>query len=239
MATSPSEEQSRNNRDPFGTHHRDVVVTKPWGYEYLAFETAEVALWVLHLEPGGSTSMHCHPGKQTGLVLVAGAAKLEFLADSKAITAPDKQMLRRGLFHKTTATSPGGAVVFEVETPNNKHDLVRLEDRYGRESRGYEGSEMESPRTPECLWLEAPSAGSDFLPYAGAELQLMSGGPEYSLQDVPDERIVIFLRGGLQKSIDGSDVLITAPGDVGRAAVLHQVESAGASLAPESLLLVI
>ena len=35
--------------------YQDVVVNKPWGYEYLIFETTEVALWLLHIEEGKGT----------------------------------------------------------------------------------------------------------------------------------------------------------------------------------------
>ena len=40
-------------------------------------------------------------------------------------------MIRRGLFHSTKAISDE-ALIFEIETPKDKHDLVRLNDSYGR-----------------------------------------------------------------------------------------------------------
>jgi hypothetical protein len=63
--------------------HRDIVVQKPWGYEYLIYETPEVALWLLYIEQGKGTSLHCHPKKTTGLILLEGEAELGFIADSK------------------------------------------------------------------------------------------------------------------------------------------------------------
>ena len=50
------------------------VVKKPWGYEYLAYENENVALWFLHIKHTHSTSLHCHPKKTTGLVLLDGKA---------------------------------------------------------------------------------------------------------------------------------------------------------------------
>ena len=64
-------------------NHKGVVIDKPWGYEYLVYENQHVALWLLHIAQGQQTSMHCHPTKTTGLVLVQGEAELSFLADKK------------------------------------------------------------------------------------------------------------------------------------------------------------
>ena len=36
-------------------------------------------------------------------------------------------MIRRGLFHSTKALSKD-ALIFEIETPKDKHDLVRLNE---------------------------------------------------------------------------------------------------------------
>ncbi|BCV08216.1 MAG: hypothetical protein CM15mL4_2850 [uncultured marine virus] len=47
-------------------------------------------------------------------------------------------MIRKGLFHSTKATSESGAYVFEIETPVDKHDLVRLEDKYSERENSYE-----------------------------------------------------------------------------------------------------
>jgi mannose-6-phosphate isomerase-like protein (cupin superfamily) len=87
------------------TTYKSVIVQKPWGYEYLAYENEDVALWVLHIKKGHSTSMHCHPNKTTGLVVVSGSIEMKFIADSKRLEAPAKQMIRRGLFHQTCAIS--------------------------------------------------------------------------------------------------------------------------------------
>ena len=38
----------------------EVIVKKPWGYEYLCYENEDVAVWFLHIEYNQKTSMHCH-----------------------------------------------------------------------------------------------------------------------------------------------------------------------------------
>ena len=114
------------------SEYKNVVVKKPWGYEYLAYENEHVGLWFLHIEKDQQTSLHCHPIKDTGLVVLEGAVNVSFLNDINRLSAGRKIMIRKGLFHSTKALSKDGASIFEIETPKLKHDLVRLEDMYGR-----------------------------------------------------------------------------------------------------------
>ena len=207
------------------THkHRSVVVNKPWGYEYLMYENAQVALWLLHIRQGQQTSMHCHPIKTTGLVVLIGEAELAFLTDKKIVRAPEKQMIRRGLFHSTRAVSEGGIFMLEIETPNDKNDLVRLSDKYGRASSGYETAEHELDRTPECVWITEPAPGqTDYYKIDQISFTVTSYGALDFFDTMKDEDIVIFLRGGIGKYIDGRKHLATIPGDVGRVKVVKQV----------------
>ncbi len=134
--------------------YEKTVVSKPWGYEYLAYQNEKVALWFLYIGHDQQTSMHCHPNKTTGLILLDGEAEISFLGDSFNLKPVSKTMIRKGLFHSTKATSENGACVFEIETPVDKHDLVRLEDKYGREGNPYEDSTHETPKQDDCLWIE-------------------------------------------------------------------------------------
>ena len=52
--------------------YSNVVVKKPWGYEYLIYCNDIVAIWILHIQCGAQTSMHCHPNKNTGLIVLNG-----------------------------------------------------------------------------------------------------------------------------------------------------------------------
>jgi hypothetical protein len=138
--------------------HKDVIVSKPWGYEYLIFETEEIALWLLYIKGGGKTSLHCHPNKTTGLLLLKGNARISFIADYKNISAPSKQMFRRGLFHSTEALSPEGIFLLEIETPNNKSDLIRLDDIYGRSNLSYESGDNLISKTKSSIWVTEPQS---------------------------------------------------------------------------------
>lgn len=203
---------------------QNVLVNKPWGYEYLVYESESVALWLLHIQEGKATSLHCHPQKTTGLVLLSGDAELGFITDSKKIHAPDKQMIRRGLFHSTKALSTGGVFLFEIETPNDKADLVRLRDSFGRESQGYETQSSFSERVPSMHWINNEIFYPETL-FANEECNfLVEQISEIErLLELEDHEIIMFLRGGLAKTVDGRQHLATVPGDVGLASVIKRV----------------
>lgn len=120
--------------------YRNVVVNKPWGYEYLMFQNDTAAAWVLHLNHNQSTSMHCHPTKKTSLVVLSGEVTSSTLEGWLHLRAGDAVIIDEGVFHTTKAVSPDGVLLVEVESPPNKKDLVRLKDAYGREKDGYEGA---------------------------------------------------------------------------------------------------
>lgn len=136
--------------------YTDIVVKKPWGKEYLCYRNSEVAIWYLHIEKDKETSMHCHPNKNTGFVVLEGKAKLSFLRNSVDLEGLDKIHIFRSRFHSTKAITD--SFIFEIETPEDKHDLVRLEDAYGRAGTDYEGKSFHTPKDDSCIWIsEAPS----------------------------------------------------------------------------------
>ena len=204
--------------------YKNKIVNKPWGYEYLVYENDDVALWLLYIGPDQSTSMHCHPKKTTGLVVLRGEAEISFLADKRSIKALDKIMIRRGLFHSTKSLSPHGTVLFEIETPKDKHDLVRLNDKYGRESQPYEGEQHEEDKSKYCLWIEEPILGSiDLYEHAGCNMIVETINDINVIINRHDEDLIMFLKGGMVKDINGIKHLVTIPGDVGFAKIVKEV----------------
>jgi len=220
------------------TRHKQVIVRKPWGYEYLAYQNADVALWVLHIRQGERTSMHCHPTKSTGLVVLEGQAEINFIADSKILNAPSKQMIRRGLFHQTHALSEDGIIMFEVETPVDKDDLVRLHDAYGRKDAGYEGTDFELPKTEECLWLENP-IGTPLEYKFNNRTIVLENAYDGIFEQYDENEIMMFVQGGLIKNINSREHLVTVPGDVGQIKVVKQVAKEMDGFAKNSIVMVI
>lgn len=108
------------------------IVKKPWGYEYLLFENGKVAIWHLLISAYGQTSLHSHPNKKTGLIVLDGAAKVSFLGNDSKLFYGEKIMIRHGVFHRTQSMTPYLLQLLEIETPVNKEDIIRLDDAYGR-----------------------------------------------------------------------------------------------------------
>lgn len=119
--------------------YKNVVVEKPWGYEYLMFENQYVGIWVLYLKRDHATSMHCHPNKKSSLIVISGDVICSNLEGWIPRTKGEGLIIDEAVFHSTKAMSKKGAYVIEIESPPNKKDLVRLKDGYGRENQKYEG----------------------------------------------------------------------------------------------------
>lgn len=119
--------------------YRNKIVIKPWGHEFLIFENESVAVWLLYIKKKHSTSMHCHSRKKTSSVILSGEAMNNTFKHRRYLRGGDALILERGVFHSTKALSDDGVFLLEIETPPEKTDLVRLEDLYGRQKRGYEG----------------------------------------------------------------------------------------------------
>ena len=201
--------------------YQNNVVKKPWGYEYLAYENHECALWFLYIKEDQRTSMHCHPKKTTGLVLLDGEAVVSFLNDENILTPVSKIMIRKGLFHSTRASSEKGAYVFEIETPVDKYDLVRLKDSYGREGKPYEDSSHDYPKQDECLWIENPSKGnSNTYDFANCCLTVKNVLSVGEFSKIVDNINIMFLQGGI---ITEYGINVAGAGDVVSSNVIKEL----------------
>lgn len=219
--------------------HDNSIVKKPWGYEYLAYENDNVGLWFLNIKKNQSTSMHCHPTKTTGLVILDGIAELSFLSDKRIIQGLDKVMIRRGLFHQTKALSEE-VLLLEIETPKDKHDLVRLSDKYGRESKPYEDDSCEYPKQSDCLWIEEPNLNQTKTYEFGNCILIVENINDIStINNKKDTDLIMFLKGGLVRNINGRDYLVTIPGDVGFANVIKQVSNQLDGVAEQTIIMTI
>ena len=190
----------------------DNIVKKPWGYEYVAYENEHCALWFLHIKNQHSTSMHCHPNKTTGLILLEGSAEVSFMSDSFCLKPKHKMMIRKGLFHSTKATSEGGIGLFEIETPVDKFDLVRLRDSYGREGKPYEDVSHEYPKIEDCLRIEEPSEGEENTYQLGdSTLRVCNIDSIKFFDDLGEDKNVMFLKGGI---VTEYGINVAGPGDI-------------------------
>lgn len=215
---------------------RSSLVRKPWGYEYLMYQNEQLGLWLLRLEPGAATSLHCHPRKKTGLVVLAGEAHLSFLNDGIDLKPLGRNMIRPGLFHSTKATSDDGLFLLEVETPRDKENLVRLEDNYGRQAQPYEGVEAHEPLPSDLLQLETPETGSEFrYDLCGCDLVVRRITEASELEIDDPSAVIMLLEGGLTTS-EGEPILDA--GDVVSPATFSRLVKSFPLTAPLTVLIV-
>ncbi len=117
-------------------------VIKPWGEEYNIYRNAKkIAVTYLMIKKGQSTSLHCHPKKKTGFLILSGIAEVQIGIYKKNIFRYKSMsilVLRSGLFHKIKASNKQDLYALEIENPYIKTDLIRMEDNYGRKNSGYE-----------------------------------------------------------------------------------------------------
>lgn len=113
------------------------VIKKPWGFEYSFWSSKNVALWVLYLNKKQSTSLHCHLSKKTYLIncnkIHLKTLKKNYNFKPFSIIEIDKKT-----FHQTKNKSNKSLIMFELEIPNQKFDLLRYKDRYNRDTVFYE-----------------------------------------------------------------------------------------------------
>ena len=128
------------------TYYDNKIVKKPWGFEYVVYrDSNKLVVTLLNIEHNKSTSLHCHPNKKSGFILLNGKAEFQlglWKKRSEIHSSPSKRMIARGLFHKIKSLSKQGITALEFETPVNKNDLVRFKDNYGRARKTYEGKKF-------------------------------------------------------------------------------------------------
>ena len=118
------------------------VVKKPWGFEYVVYRNKDLCITYLNINPKSSTSLHSHIYKKTGFLILSGKADIQlglYKSQIEKFKAPSKVMIRPGLFHQISNKSNNELIALEFESPTNKQDLIRFEDKYGREKKKYEG----------------------------------------------------------------------------------------------------
>ena len=111
-------------------------VEKPWGWELIWAVADAYVGKVLFVRAGESLSLQYHEEKDESWYIESGRARLELgevgqePLDEEVITAGACFRYRPGTVHRVTAIED--TTILEVSTPHLE-DVVRLEDKYGRE----------------------------------------------------------------------------------------------------------
>jgi mannose-6-phosphate isomerase-like protein (cupin superfamily) len=217
--------------------YENKIVKKPWGYEYLAYENEHVALWFLKIKKGQQTSMHCHPSKTTGLMLLSGEVEVSFLSNNFNLKQKHKIMIRKGLFHSTKSKSSTDSIVFEIETPVDKHDLVRFQDIYGRQGQPYEDESFEIPKKSECVWIKDPKNGESKKYFIeNNEISVTSVQNLNYFKNIEKDINVMFLKGGILTDYDTN---VAGPGDIVSGKVLQKLTTIFTKLCQDTIVLTV
>jgi mannose-6-phosphate isomerase len=111
-------------------------VEKPWGWELIWADAEAYVGKILFVKAGESLSLQFHREKDESWYVESGRARLELgdvgqeALDEEVVTAGASFRYRPGTVHRITALED--TTILEVSTPH-LDDVVRLEDRYGRE----------------------------------------------------------------------------------------------------------
>ncbi len=114
---------------------RATFVEKPWGHEEIFASTGDYVGKILVIRGGEALSLQFHRIKDETIRVLEG--KLDLLAGDHTdrlvthrMTPGDVYHVTPGTIHRMTAVTD--CRILEVSTPH-LDDVVRLEDRYGRE----------------------------------------------------------------------------------------------------------
>jgi mannose-6-phosphate isomerase len=109
-------------------------VEKPWGYELHWAKTERYVGKIIHVNAGHALSLQYHNLKDETMYLHSGTMLFEYEQDgrlmSREMRAGDSVHITPTTVHRITAIED--CDVLEVSTPE-LDDVVRLEDRYGRQ----------------------------------------------------------------------------------------------------------
>ena len=127
-------------------NYQNKVCIKPWGFEFLTYQSDKMAIWYLNIQKKHGTSLHTHFKKDTFIVVLSGTAKVSFLHDEVLSLPPMSSIfLPKCKFHALSCYSDE-VFLMEIEIFDhdvhfsNKNDLLRIDDPYRRSRTGYESS---------------------------------------------------------------------------------------------------
>jgi mannose-6-phosphate isomerase len=113
-----------------------VTVPKPWGHETIWAHTEQYVGKILHIKAGHALSVQYHNVKDETVYLLSGELKYWVKLEGKE-ELEDMRLQRGDAFRITPGTvhymeAVTDCDVLEASTPH-LDDVVRLNDRYGRE----------------------------------------------------------------------------------------------------------
>jgi D-beta-D-heptose 7-phosphate kinase/D-beta-D-heptose 1-phosphate adenosyltransferase len=133
-------------------NYKNKVNDKPWGKEYLAYQSKYIGIWILHVNKDQETSLHCHFKKDTILIPILGSFKINLFNTFTILNLLESVYVPRETFHGIHSYVDDG-ILMEIEIYTDwieytdKNDLLRIKDMYNRDRNNYEKSVVEREPT--------------------------------------------------------------------------------------------
>lgn len=144
-------------------NYLNKINDKPWGKEYLIYQTKYIGIWILHVNKEHETSLHCHFKKDTILMPLVGCFKINLFDTYKILNVLEHIYVPRNTFHGIHSyVNEGILMEIEIYTDcieyTDKNDLLRLKDIYNRDKNNYETSVVERiPNENEVMIFQHPN----------------------------------------------------------------------------------
>jgi D-glycero-beta-D-manno-heptose 1-phosphate adenylyltransferase len=178
--TKHNEQHGENTR----VDYRNRVCIKPWGHEFLPYESNKIGMWCLTVNKGHSTSLHCHFKKDTLLIVLSGCAKIGFMGGTyQSLSVMQTVFIPKKRFHSISSFSEK-SILLEIEIFSNKvnfsdkNDLLRLNDQYHRKPIGYSSSvEVKSENLEEFNYFELKPGCDIMVDEVRLDMSVLTGTP--------------------------------------------------------------
>ena len=203
------------------------VVIKPWGEEYNIFRNKKkIAITYLKINKGFSTSLHCHPKKKTGFLILKGTAEVQigiYKKNIKKYSTMSILVLRPGLFHRITAGKKSNLFALEIENPYSKNDLIRMRDKYGRSKKGYESLKSSRKFNSKDILFKIPKINQkNKYMLNGVNIGISYFRNFRSLKSYDDKSISIILDG---KVVSDNKKTVITTGEIVKSFTLKQLSN--------------
>ena len=171
-------------------NYKDVICEKPWGYEFLAYESDKIGMWFLNIKQGHMTSVHTHFNKDTIMIVIQGCVRLELSdGDVRVANQGESVYIPKYKFHSMGSFSPN-SLILEIElfdrsvSFSDKNDLLRINDIYKRNNNVYHTSINRSPKDDRYFYFENEFENTFFKvsdkPLKGARYNIILDGMCFS-----------------------------------------------------------
>lgn len=126
--------------------YKNVICNKPWGHEFLIYQSNKIGIWFLNIKKGHETSLHTHFNKDTIIIVLTGSLLVKlFNNEIILLDEMSSAFIPQCAFHGFGSFSEE-VYLMEIEIYNrdtffsDKNDLLRITDIYKRDFVGYEKS---------------------------------------------------------------------------------------------------